>query len=37
MGKTFVTVLAEHDPNGKTEPLALTWTNGEGLFCFGGV
>ena len=29
MGKTFVTVLAEHDPDGKTKPLALTWTNGK--------
>jgi len=28
MGKTFVTVTAEHDNNGKTKPLSLTWTDG---------
>ena len=29
MGKTFVTVTAEHGPDGKTKPLALIWTNGK--------
>ena len=29
MGKTFVKVTAEHDTDGKTKPLALTWTNGK--------
>ena len=29
MGKTFVKVTAEHDIDGKTKPLALTWTNGK--------
>ena len=29
MGKTFITVFAVHDPEGKTKPLALTWTNGK--------
>jgi len=28
MGKTFVRVLAEHDTNGGTVPLAITWTDG---------
>lgn len=29
MGKTFVKVTAEHDIDGKTKPVALTWTNGK--------
>ena len=29
MGKTYVKVFAEHDENGKTKPLALTWTDGK--------
>jgi len=29
MSKTFVTVTAEHGPDGKTKPLALIWTNGK--------
>ena len=29
MGKIFVKVTAEHDIDGKTKPLALTWTNGK--------
>ena len=29
MAKIFVKVFAEHDENGKTKPLALTWTNGK--------
>ena len=29
MAKIFVKVTAEHDENGKTKPLALTWTNGK--------
>jgi hypothetical protein len=29
MSKTFVKVMAEHDENGKTKPLALTWTDGK--------
>ena len=28
MGKTFVKVTAEHDENGQTRPLQLTWTDG---------
>ena len=28
MGKTFVTVTAEHYACGKTKPLLLTWTDG---------
>jgi hypothetical protein len=28
MGKTFVKVTAEHDENGQTRPLRLTWTDG---------
>lgn len=28
MGKTFVTVTAIHDAEGKTKPLAFIWTNG---------
>lgn len=28
MAKTFVKVIAEHDEQGKTKPLALIWTNG---------
>ena len=27
MAKIFVKVFAEHDENGKTKPLALTWTD----------
>ena len=29
MAKTFVTVTAVHDAEGKTKPLALVWTNGK--------
>ena len=29
MAKIFVKVFAEHDENGKTKPLALTWTDGK--------
>ena len=29
MGKTFVTVTAIHDAEGKTKPLALVWTDGQ--------
>ena len=29
MSKTFVKVTAEHDENGKTKPLILTWTDGK--------
>ena len=29
MAKIFVKVTAEHDENGKTKPLALTWTDGK--------
>ena len=29
MTKIFLKVLAEHDENGKTKPLALTWTDGK--------
>ena len=29
MAKIYVKVFAEHDENGKTKPLALTWTNGK--------
>jgi hypothetical protein len=29
MSKTFVTVTAVHDPDGKTKPLAIIWTNGK--------
>ena len=29
MAKIYVKVTAEHDENGKTKPLALTWTNGK--------
>ena len=29
MGKTFVMVTAEHGIDGKTKPLAMTWTNGK--------
>ncbi len=29
MSKIYVKVTAEHDENGKTKPLALTWTNGK--------
>lgn len=29
MGKTFVKVTAEHDENGQTRPLQLTWTDGQ--------
>ncbi len=29
MSKIFVKVFAEHDENGKTKPLALTWTDGK--------
>ena len=29
MGKTFVTVTAIHDAEGKTKPLTLVWTNGK--------
>ena len=28
MSKVFVKVMAEHDQQGKTKPLALVWTNG---------
>ena len=28
MSKTFVTVTAEHNENGLTKPLFLTWTDG---------
>jgi hypothetical protein len=28
MGRIFVKVTAEHDPDGKTKPLLLTWTDG---------
>lgn len=27
MSKVFVKVMAEHDQQGKTKPLALVWTN----------
>lgn len=29
MGKTFVSVTAEHDPRGKTKPLWLNWIDGK--------
>ena len=29
MAKIYVKVTAEHDENGKTKPLALTWTDGK--------
>ena len=29
MGKIFVKVTAEHNIDGKTKPLALSWTNGK--------
>ena len=29
MGKTFVSVTAEHDPSGKTKPLWLNWIDGK--------
>ena len=29
MAKTFVSVTAVHDAEGKTKPLALVWTNGK--------
>ena len=29
MAKIYVKVTAEHDENGKTKPLTLTWTNGK--------
>lgn len=29
MAKIFVKVFAEHDEQGKTKPLALTWTAGK--------
>ena len=29
MAKTFVTVTAVHDAEGKTKPPALVWTNGK--------
>ena len=29
MAKTFVTVTAVHDTEGKTKPLTLTWTDGK--------
>ena len=29
MAKIYVKVFAEHDENGKTKPLALTWINGK--------
>ena len=28
MGKTFVKVTAEHNAQGKTVPLSITWTDG---------
>ena len=29
VSKTFVKVTAEHDENGRTKPLRLTWTDGK--------